>query len=178
MNRKILAFAFFAFVFPAFAPAQDPSPSPEEKHKDSEAMCPMHQAHSKMNERGEKGMGFSQTATTHHFFLSSQGGIIQVEAKDPKDTATRDTIRTHLAHIAHAFASGDFDIPTFVHDSMPPGAPEMKERKAKISYAFEEKPNGGRVIISTSDPESLAAIHKFLRFQIEQHQTQDSTAVH
>jgi hypothetical protein len=39
-------------------------------------------AHMQMNERGEKGMGFSQTATTHHFYLNESGGIIQVEAND------------------------------------------------------------------------------------------------
>jgi len=34
--------------------------------------CPMHAAHTQMNERGEKGMGFSQT---HHTpFLSKRVG--------------------------------------------------------------------------------------------------------
>ncbi len=44
--------------------------------------CPMHAAHTQMNERGEKGIGFSQTTTTHHFLLKSNGGVIQVEAND------------------------------------------------------------------------------------------------
>ena len=52
--------------------------------------------HSGMNERGEKGMGFSQTATTHHFLLSPTGGAIQVEANDPNDKNSRDTILMHL----------------------------------------------------------------------------------
>lgn len=133
----------------------------------------LHDSHSQMNERSEKGMGFSQTATTHHFLLKSDGGAIQVEANDPKDAAARDSIRAHLTHIAHAFSSGDFDIPTFVHDTVPPGVPEMKRLKNKISYTFEPTPNGGRVRIATADPAALAAIHKFLRFQIKEHQTND-----
>jgi hypothetical protein len=39
-------------------------------------------------QRGEshEGMGFSQTTTTHHFYLTQTGGIIQVTAKDPRNT--------------------------------------------------------------------------------------------
>jgi hypothetical protein len=79
-----------------------------------------------MNERGEKGMGFSQTATTHHFLLNPNGGVIQVEAKDAADATNRTEIRLHLEYIAKAFHSGDFDIPLFVHDTVPLGVPEMK----------------------------------------------------
>jgi len=60
------------------------SPKPDE--------CPMH-AHTQVSERGEKGMGFSQTTTTHHFFLSATGGSIQVEANNASDAANRDRIR-------------------------------------------------------------------------------------
>ena len=135
--------------------------------------CPMHEAHSQMNERGEKGMGFSQTATTHHFLIKLDGGVIQVEVKDASDTASRDQIRMHLTHIAHAFATGDFNIPMFVHDTVPPGVPEMKKLQTRIKYSFEETPTGGRVVISTSDTDAVKAVQKFLQFQIEEHKTGD-----
>jgi hypothetical protein len=143
------------------------NPKPEE--------CPMHAAHShaEMNERGEKSMGFSQTATTHHFYLNKSGGMIQVEAKESYDSANRDEIRMHLRHIARAFQIGDFDIPMFVHDTVPPGVPEMKRLRKYISYAFEETPKGGRVAISSSDTSAIEAIHRFLRFQVEEHKTGD-----
>jgi hypothetical protein len=137
----------------------------------------MHAAHTQMDERGEKGMGFSQTATTHHFFLNESGGVIQVEANDSADSANRDEIRMHLEHIAHAFQNGDFDIPMFVHDTVPPGVPEMKRLRRHIHYAFEETSNGGRVVISSADAKALTAIHRFLRFQIEDHKTSDTTDV-
>jgi hypothetical protein len=139
--------------------------------------CPMHDAHTQMDERGGHAMGFSQTATTHHFFLKPEGGVIQVEANDPKDTSSRDSIRMHLGHIAKMFADGDFNIPMFVHDTVPPGVPEMKELQKRIHYTFEETPNGGRVIISSADVKALEAIHRFLQFQIEEHKTGDPTAV-
>jgi len=64
-----------------------PSQKPE-----SQKECPMHATHTQMNERGEKGMGFSQTATTHHFLLNSNGGVIQVEAKDSADSTNRNLL--------------------------------------------------------------------------------------
>lgn len=138
----------------------------------------MHPAHTQMNERGEKGMGFSQTATTHHFYLNESGGIIQVEANNSTDLTNRDDIRIHLRNIAHGFQTGDFDIPMFVHDTVPAGVPEMKRLQKHIRYVFEDTPNGGRVVISSADAKALAAIHRFLYFQIEEHKTGDSTAVH
>ena len=136
-------------------------------------MGPMSE-HSMMMQHGEQAMGFSQTQTTHHFFLNKDGGVIQVEANDPKDTRNRDLIRTHLAHIAHAFAAGGFSDPLAVHGKVPDGVPMMQRFKADIRYTFEPTPKGGRVIIHTSNPEALDAIHQFLRFQVREHQTGDA----
>jgi hypothetical protein len=162
---KFVILTVFLALFSTLVIAQQPDSSPNSEHD----------AHAKMNERGDRGMGFSQTATTHHFLLKPTGGVIQAEANDPNDTASRGHIRMHMRHIAHAFASGDFDIPMFVHDTTPPGVPEMKRLASKISYRFQEIPSGARVVITTSDPEAKAAIHKFLRFQIDEHQTHDPT---
>jgi hypothetical protein len=158
-------------------PAQQPSAAQKQETQSSPATCPMHDAHSQMNERGDKGMGFSQSATTHHFFLKADGGVIQVEANDSADDASRDEIRMHLRHIARAFQNGDFDIPKFVHDTVPPGVPEMKRLQKEIQYTFEESASGGRVVISSSNKDAVAAIHNFLHFQIEEHKTGDATEV-
>jgi hypothetical protein len=139
--------------------------------------CPMHDPQSQMHERGEKGMGFSQSATTHHFLLKANGGVIEVEANDSADVDSRDEIRMHLRHIAQAFQNGDFDIPMFVHDAVPPGVPEMKRLQKEIRYTFEESSSGGRVVIYSADKEAVAAIHDFLLFQIKEHKTGDSTQV-
>jgi len=107
----------------------------------------------------------------------ARGNQKEVEAKDPGDAATRNGIRTHLTHITQAFQDGDFDIPMFVHGTVPPGVTEMKKLRRNIHYSLEEIPDGGRVVISSSDKEALAAIHKFLRFQIEEHKTGDPMKV-
>src|SRR6266550_3671053 len=83
------------------------------------------------------------------------------------------TRKVRLGHIAKAFQSGDFDIPMFVHDTVPPGVPEMKRLRKDIQYSFAETPNGGRVVISSANKEALEAIHRFLCFQIEEHKTGD-----
>lgn len=124
-----------------------------------------------MNARGDKAMGFSQGKTTHHFRLLADGGAIEVETRDPQDTDSRASIRQHLSHIAQAFADGDFDLPLFIHAQVPPGVPVLKKLRAAIKYEFEETERGARVRISTNNPEALAAIHTFLNFQIDEHQT-------
>jgi hypothetical protein len=171
--RILFAVVLCLIVSVSNAGAQQTSSDQKPPTQDSHTSCPMHDAHAKMNERGEKGMGFSQTNTTHHFFLSPSGGVIQVEVKNATDISDRDNIRLHLTHIAHAFENGDFDIPMFVHDTVPPGVPEMKKLRQQIRYAFEDTPNGGRVVISSTDKETVTAIHSFLQFQIEEHKTGD-----
>jgi len=127
--------------------------------------------------RADHGMGFSQAKTTHHFILAKNGGVISVESKDAKDTASRDQIRMHLSHIGKMFAEGNFDIPMFVHDQVPPGIAVMRSRKNQIQYRFEATRQGGRVVMTSSDPEAVAALHDFLSFQIREHKTGDNPAV-
>ena len=177
MKRMVFVLAVCFITGAGNAAAQQSSSEQKQDAQGSQAVCPMHDAHSQMNERGEKGMGFSQTATTHHFFLTPDGGAILVEVNDPADDSNRKAIRMHLEHIAQAFQNGDFDIPMFVHDTIPPGVPEMKNLRKNIRYSFEDTLNGGRVVIASADKDALDAIHRFLRFQIGEHKTGDSTEI-
>jgi hypothetical protein len=54
----------------------------------------------------------------------------------------------------------------------------MKRLQKHIRYVFEETPNSGRVVISSTDEHALNAIHSVLRFQIEEHKTFDPVEVH
>ncbi|MCU1251293.1 MAG: hypothetical protein JWQ49_4322 [Edaphobacter sp.] len=49
----------------------------------------------------------------------------------------------------------------------------MKERSTAISYTFHPTKRGGQVRIATHDPEALKAVHEFLAFQTQDHQTDD-----
>lgn len=130
-----------------------------------------------VDHRGDHAMGFSHEKTTHHFGLTRTGGFISADAKDASDSASRDSIRAHFRHIAAAFKKGKFDLPMFIHGRVPPGVPTLKRRASRIDYSVEDTPNGGRVVIRTSDARALAALHRFLKFQIEDHGTGDSTDV-
>jgi hypothetical protein len=111
-------------------------------------------------------MGFPHDKTTHHFRLYSDGGAIEVTVNDSKDSQNIQAIRFHLTHIVTMFSGGNFFIPMFVHDQVPPGVPVLKEKHGEISYSFEELAAGGRVRIKTRNPDALKAIYDFLRFQM------------
>jgi hypothetical protein len=130
--------------------------------------------HAAVNERGDQAMGFSHLKTTHHFRLSADGGAIEVAANDAHDAASLAQIRQHLAQIAVRFSSGDFALPQRIHAQTPPGVPALKQLKAHIKYRYEDTETGGRVRITGGSQQARNAIHRFLRFQISDHQTGDS----
>jgi hypothetical protein len=47
----------------------------------------------------------------------------------------------------------------------------MKQLKSKITYEAENTERGAQLRITTHDAQALTAIHSFLRFQIQDHQT-------
>lgn len=146
-------------------PQQSPAPGAPSSHHDGVAS------------RGDHAMGFSHETSAHHFLLYKTGGAIDVSAKAPQDSATRDEIRMHLSHISKRFAAGDFDVPMFIHDTMPPGATTMAKLRGQIHYVYSDTPGGANIQISTKNREALQAIHAFLRFQISEHRTGDATGV-
>lgn len=158
----------------------------------SKSDCPMHQQHmasqkgdpseeaehfAGVRERSDQGMGFSHKKTIHHFGLTRQGGFISAESVDANDIASQDSIRRHFEAITKAFSSGDFNLPMLIHGKTPPGVRTMKRLRSLIKYEVEETERGARVVIFTQDTKARSAIHKFLRFQIEDHQTGDALAV-
>ena len=68
--------------------------------------------------------------------------MIQVEANEANDAASRDLIRRHLKHIAKKFSEGDFAAPMLIH-AQTPGVPAMRRLKAGIKYESEELERGG-----------------------------------
>ena len=134
--------------------------------------------HASRDQRGTKAMGFDQELTKHHFLLFTDGGAIDVSVKNPSDARNREAIRSHLPHIAMMFGEGNFATPMLVHDSKHvPGTSVMTARKDAIRYQYVETQHGGRVNIVTTDPESLSAVHAYLKFQIADHKTGDPMTV-
>jgi hypothetical protein len=135
------------------------------------------QQHCAMMKRGDAGMGFSHEKTAHHFVLFKDGGAIQVGANDPKDDVSREQIRMHLSHIAKMFSAGNFNVPMFIHDTTPPGVPTMEKLHSEIHYQYLQTDRGAKIVIATANPQAVQAVHEFLRFQIQEHQTGDPTEV-
>ncbi len=198
MRKVTFVLAAFAaamlFAAPGFSRSQQDSPKDKTK-EDGMKDCPMHAQHmaagksamsgdshhsasgATLEGRGNAAMGFEQSKTTHHFLLRPDGGVIQVQANDPKDSASLEQIRKHFHHIAAAFAVGDFHVPMLVHDAIPPGTTAMKRLSEKIQYIYEETATGARVVIKTADPSAIDAIHDFLRYQIHEHETSDPETI-
>ena len=126
-----------------------------------------------LKKRGAAAMGFDQDRTTHHFRLTTDGGVIDVGVADAADATNRDTIRSHLKEIAEAFTRGDFAKPFATHGEVPPGVKTMQQRLPAITFRYEDTAIGGRVVIRTADRKARAAIQEFLRYQIREHATGD-----
>jgi len=180
MNIKSCWAAFFAVLL-GFTASCSTSSTPEANS--AQTQMPSHHdmnnmSHTEgMNHRGDEVMGFDHMKTTHHFRLLPDGGAVEVEANDANDTASRDQIRQHLGHIAGLFADGNFDAPMLIHGREPDGVPTMKRLKTEIRYQYEETMKGARVRISTGNSAALKAVHDFMRFQISDHKTGDSSEV-
>ena len=169
-RARIEVAGFVLMVLVGVSPQQGPlskaaPPAQDEAH------------HQGVVSRGDHAMGFSHETTTHHFRLYKDGGAIEVLANDPKDTASRDQIRMHLGHIAKLFAAGDFNIPGFIHATEPPGTSVMARLREQIHYHYVDTSRGASLRITTANPEAVAAVHSFLRFQIRDHQTGDTTNI-
>jgi hypothetical protein len=156
------------------AAGQHPAMPPGMTHEEHQAQM---KKDAELKARGETAMGFDQSATTHHFRLTANGGAIDVSVNDAKDEVTRTAIRAHLKEIATQFSAGNFGKPVATHAETPPGVDIMRQLRADITYSFEESATGGRVRISTGNPTALAAVHDFLRYQIGEHATGDPLTV-
>jgi len=98
-----------------------------------------------------------------------------VRANDAKDTTSRNEIRSHFRHPSKMFAAGDFDAP--IHGVDVPGTATMTRLKDKLHWNLRQTPQGSRLDITADTKEALDAVHEFLRFQIEDHQTGDCPMV-
>ena len=131
------------------------------------------QKDAELKRRGAAAMGFDQNATTHHFLLTADGGVIDVSVNEAADATNRDAIRAHLKEISDEFARGNFAKPFATHGEVPPGVKTMQQRLTALAFRYEDTPRGGRVVIRTEDGKARAAVREFLRYQIREHATGD-----
>ena len=85
-------------------------------------------------------------------------------SNDAIDTDSQRAIRDHLAMIATKFSSGDFTIPMFIHDRVPPGSDTMRRLSSKIRSAVNDTAKAEQIRITSDDADAIQAVHDFLRF--------------
>ena len=126
-------------------------------------------AFAKLQQRGKTVMGVDQYTSQHVFEPLPDGGRIVLQTKEA-DSSGEAVIRAHMRTIAQSFAAGDFTLPGVVHAMKDvPGTQEMRELRNEITYTAEDLPRGGQVVISTTNPKAVTAIHEFLTFQRKDH---------
>ena len=130
-----------------------------------------------MQKRGGMAMGVDQYESHHTFDITADGGRIALQ-NDSNDSLAIAQIRAHMRLIQHAFQSGDFTTPAFVHARDMPGTAIMSQRRDVIKYVYSDIPRGGEVRIVTSDPDARTAIKEFLEAQRSEHHASGSDMKH
>ena len=146
------------------------TPSAKSSDTDLAAASSADSAFKAMDHRHGDVVGADPSSLAHHFVSTASGGDVILDRK-AGDTLTITQIRTHLDEIAKAFSTGDFSTPMMIHEKAADGADVMTRKASVIKYEVESTADGGTLHITTSDPEALAAIHRFIAFQVREHRT-------
>jgi hypothetical protein len=131
--------------------------------------APSDSSFAQLQQRGKTVMGVDQYTSQHVFEPLANGGRIVLQ-RNEADSAGEAVIRDHMRAIAKAFASGDFTLPGVVHAMNDvPGTATMRALRSDITYTAQDLPRGGEVVIASSNPRAVTAIHEFLAFQRSDH---------
>jgi hypothetical protein len=120
--------------------------------------------------RSAQVMPFSLERTLHIFTKTKSGGVQQVIAKDPSDTAQIALIREHLSMISKEFAQGNFSAPASIHGSDMPGLAELeKAHPGQLRIEYKELSEGAQIEYSSDNPGLIDAIHRWFDAQLADH---------
>ena len=123
-----------------------------------------------LQNRGGMAMGVDQYTSSHEFDITADGGRVSLQ-RDSADSAGIARIRAHMRFIQHAFETGDFSSPAFVHDRAMPGTDVMAKKRGAITYTYQDLPRGAAVVITTRDSAARVAIADFMKAQRGDHQS-------
>jgi hypothetical protein len=119
--------------------------------------------------RGKAVMGFDLEASTHLFTKNQAGGVEQVFANNPADTATVTEIRAHVSAVAKAFSKGDFSSPIAIHGEAMPGLATLRTAGTMLHVTYRELPNGSEVTYQSDDRVVVDAIKLWFDAQLNDH---------
>jgi hypothetical protein len=114
-------------------------------------------------------MPFDLSQTTHIFEMTENGGIQQVIAKDPSDSAQVALIQQHIEHEIMLFGGGDFSDPMSLHGGDMPGVKELSAGAAQINVEYVALPDGAQITFTTDDLHLITEIHRWFGAQLSDH---------
>ena len=128
------------------------------------------QRQAEVSRRGKDVMPFDLAATTHVFTRTPEGGVQQVHAKNPRDTAQVQSVRRHLHEIRAQFLQGDFSGPSHIHGQDMPGLAELKAARAgQFRITYKDIDGGAALTYTTTDTGLVAALHQWFDAQLSDH---------
>ena len=125
--------------------------------------------------RASKVSGFDSERVNLHFYILKNGGAVEVTAKDPNDEATIKAIQAYLKKESDLWTKGNFETVTVVYGRPPEGTMQLKKLRDDVTFHAVQEENGAVIRMFTVNPTAKAAIHDYLRFQIDQLKTGDPT---
>jgi len=122
-----------------------------------------------VHDMGSQVMPFDLGQTTHIFEMTESGGVQQVIADDPSDSAQVALIQQHLQHESMLFSSGDFSDPFSLHGVDMPGVNELAAGVDKINIEYAAVSDGAQITFTTQDIRLITAIHRWFGAQLSDH---------
>jgi hypothetical protein len=114
-------------------------------------------------------MPFMMNKVTHYFIKTDSGGVLEIKAKDAKDSTQISLIRNHLEKEQSLFSTADFRDPKTLHGMDMPGLKVLSKSKGKYSVDYSELPDGARLTFSSKDSVVIDAIHTWFDAQLRDH---------
>jgi hypothetical protein len=127
-----------------------------------------------LNSKFSKVLGTDIEKIDQHYYLVKNGGVIELAAKDPNDTATIKAIQKYLDTQKELFEKGKNDSEAEVHGKVPDGAPAIKKFRNEITFYTSKTENGGVLRMFTVNEQARQAVYEFIKFEIGEHRTGDA----
>ena len=131
-------------------------------------------AAAELNLRFSKTLGTSVDKVAQHYYLVKNGGVIELTAKDPNDTATIKAIQKYLDTQKELFEKGKNESEAEVHGKVPDGSPILKKMRNDINFYSGKTDDGGVLRMFTVNEQARQAVYHFMKFEIGEHQTGDA----
>ena len=127
-----------------------------------------------LNSRFSKALGVEIDKVAQHYYLVKAGGVIELTAKDPNDTATVKAIQKYLDMQKDLFEKGKNESENEVHGKVPDGVLVLKKMRNDITFYTNKQDDGAVLRMFTTNAQAKEAVYEFIKFQIGEHNTGDA----